>query len=115
MGIDYKVESLTDRDFSNSLGEDAYLKWAWRNTDWRSVFDFLHINLDLLYDSAVNYWSECQVVDMLGLLVAFKNNDSALLCDEERVTTAGKLREDALVLLELFEAYVAHNARIYVF
>lgn len=115
MGIDYKVESLTERDYCESLGADAYPKYAWRNIDWRSVFDFLHINLDLLYDSAVNYWSECQVVDIHIHLMALKNKDAALLWNEIRVLQAEKLYEDALQLLIFFDDYVAHNARIYVF
>jgi len=115
MGIDYKVVSLTDTDYESKLGENVYLKYAWREIDWQPVFDFLHINLDLLYDSSVNYWSECQVVDILDHLIALTNKDDSLLIDLNRHRDAEKLRQTAAKLLHFFEDYVAHNARIYIF
>jgi hypothetical protein len=115
MGIDYKVVSLTDTDYESKLGENVYLKYAWRDLDWRPVFDFLHINLDLLYDSSVNYWSECQVVDIRDHLIALINKDDALLMNLECLSHAENLRNNAVKLLHFFEDYVAHNARIYVF
>lgn len=114
MGIDYMVASRTNT-IAFAEEADVYCKWAWRNINWEPVLEFLEIRLDLLCSSSVNYWAECQVVDMRDKIKQLMDGDEALLWDEERRAEAEPLRPAASELLTWFNFYVENNARIIVF
>jgi hypothetical protein len=94
---------------------DQYCKWAWRGLAWRDILDFLEINLAALANTAICWWSESQVETMCGLIRQLVEGNEGLLWDEDRQKRAAALRGDAVRLLQFFESYVAHGARIYVF
>lgn len=114
MGIDFRIESPTDPEFLKG-SPDQYCKWAWRNIRWTDVLEFLEINLALLSNGAINWWSESQVAAMRDLIKQLAEREENLLWDEDRRLRVASLQKDATLLLEHFDAYVAHGARIYVF
>jgi hypothetical protein len=113
MGIDYKVESASCPELFTDPS-DAYLKWALRDIEWRKVLNFLHINLALLYDSAIDYWSESQVEDMRDLIKGLAEGTMEFYEEADRIT-AESLKDDAAELLVHFNYYVMKGARIRVF
>ena len=114
MGTDYMVVSRT-HTIAFAEEADVYIKWAWRNIDWEPVLEFLEIHLDLLTTTSINYWAECQVVDMRDKIQQLVDGDPRLLWDENGRAEAEPLRPAAAELLVHFNFYVENNARILVF
>ena len=114
MGIDFHVESPSDREFLKD-SQDQYCKWAWRNINWAGVFDVLNIKLAVIGDSAINWWAESQVETMRNRIRQLAEGNEDFAYDADQQKRAATLQKDAALLLEHFDAYVAHGARIYVF
>lgn len=99
--IDYILIYPNQSDFEN---EDKYLKYVWRDIDWRTVFEMINIDLNLLYDNAINFWTTEQLEVILKLLVEL-----------QETYTEDKLKDDINKLIILFTGYVENNCRIEVF
>ncbi len=98
MGIDYRVSCYSEND------PNQFLKYAWRDIQWPAILETLDINItEVDYDSPTNYWSPEDVKEMRDRIQAF--------CEKQM----NDLHEDATVLLEFFNYYVANNASIRAF
>ena len=74
MGIDYVIVSKINPNMYEENDPNKYLKYALIEIDWESILDLLRINLSILYDSAINYWTPEQVKDMY-LMIKGINDD----------------------------------------
>lgn len=120
MGIDFVVESTIVPDIYKGT-QNSFLKWAWKDIEWRAIFSLLNINLEALYDNAISYWSVDQVEKIYQLIKKFYECPSDVLYDddekylEKQLKRAVELRHDTYKLLEFFSDYVANKAIICVF
>lgn len=120
MGIDFVVESTIVPDIYKGT-QDSFLKWAWKDIEWRAIFNLLNINLGALYDNAISYWSVDQVVEMHQLIKKFYECPTDVLYDDDerelkkQLIRAIELRHDTHKLLDFFEDYVKNKAIICVF
>ncbi len=125
MGIDFQAESTKNPDAFDKGDPNSYLKWALHGTAWERILALLHINLGILYDHVINYWSAEQVKDMYArickvaddpyaLYAGWKREDLTLsmLADiEELIHYAEDLRK----LADYFKLLVDNECRITVF
>jgi alpha-N-acetylglucosamine transferase len=84
--------------------EDRYLKYVWRDIEWRTVFEMININLNLLYDNSINFWTTEQLEVILKLLIKL-----------QETYTEDKLKDDINKLIILFTGYVENNCKIEIF
>lgn len=83
------------------------MKHAWRNLEWEAILSYLHIDLSVLYDQAINYWSESQVREMHRLI-------KLLNADPEAKLKCNCPEQDINELMKFFEFYVDNQCVIYV-
>ena len=115
MGIDIRVESTIDEEWTKSIGLNANCKWAWASAeiDWYTVFEFIRFDPTKLYDHMPNYWSCEQLECVLNELVKLKTNP-------EEFGYAYSLNEilekssDIDKLIEFFTEYVNKKCRMIV-
>jgi hypothetical protein len=108
MGINYIVSCYSEND------PNQFLKYAWRDIQWPAILETLDINItEVDYDSPINYWSPEDVKEMRDRIQAFC--DETLWVSEEDQKHMNYLHNDATVLLEFFNYYVANNASIRAF
>ncbi len=111
MGVDYIVSCYSEND------PNQFLKYAWRDIQWPAILETLDINItEVDYDSPTNYWSPEDVKEMRDRIRAFC--DKTLWVSEQDHNAREQmndLHEDATVLLEFFNYYVANNASIRAF
>lgn len=79
MGIQYILRS------TNTLYEDQsmyYCKYAWRDIDWQLIFEILGINLGVLCDNYISYWSPEQIKDIRNGIQCLKENPKVYLFND---------------------------------
>jgi hypothetical protein len=115
MGIDFVVSSTIEPDYYVDK-QEKYLKYAWRDLQWEKILELASIQLYLLYDHAINYWSVDQVSKMHERLkILYGSPESILPDDGGYVNDAIALREEIKQLIGFFEEYVEKKAIIEVF
>lgn len=113
MGIDYFVKSTVNPNMYGDNDPNSVLKYAWRDIDWKGIFNVLNIRLHILYDHPISYWSSDQVMDIRDMIKEFIESDTYdRECPNEQILA--KLKTDANKLLEFFNYYVENKAIIYV-
>jgi hypothetical protein len=113
MGIDYFVKSTINPNMYGDNDPNCYLKYAWRDIDWKEVFNVLNIRLHILYDHPISYWSTEHIKDIRDMIKEFIESDTYdRECPNEQILA--KLKTDANKLLEFFNYYVENKAIIYV-
>lgn len=130
MGIEFTIQTKSN-DEKNSLwverlGQDVYCKFAWRNiTFWKLIFSKISFNISLLYDSFPNYWSTCQLKDILDKMklissdlrkvsIIFNYEHYDMRFDKDEYETWCRLKPDLDKLIDIFQDYVDHEAIIIV-
>ncbi len=137
MGIDYVLRS------TNILYKDEslyYCKYAWRDINWKLIFKVLGINLGVLYDNYISYWTPEQVKSIRDGIQCIKDNPKEYLfndfSDSDKYTDLTKeyllnnpseiqeqikkfnnsqidsLYKDIDILLDFFNFYVENNVYI---
>jgi hypothetical protein len=119
MGSDLIVESTTQPELYRQCGEE-FLPEAWKDIRWEEVLELCHINLYLLYDNAICYWSVDQVARMYEILKEMYENPEEMFnfvdgAGEPSIKKAKILKDDTYKLMKCFENYVQNKAIIYVF
>jgi hypothetical protein len=92
MGIDYVI--ITEDNVYK------FLKYDWRDIRWREIFNLINVNLDVIYDNAINFWSTEQIELVYNLLFNLRHKD---------------LQNDIDLLRDLFKGYVDKKSKIIVF
>jgi hypothetical protein len=125
MGIDYVIKSKSNPNMYEENDPKKYLKYALVEINWKSILDLLHINLSVLYDSAINYWTTEQVKDMYLMIKAIDEDPYNLYIGWKKeelenhmikdIEKAIKLKYDISKLKDYFEMLVKNEAYIYVF
>jgi hypothetical protein len=125
MGIDYKIKSQKNPQMYKEDDPNQYLTWAIKDIQWDKIFELLHINLGLLYNSSINYWCPEQVKDMYIMIKSINEDPYNLYVGWKKeeledhmiddIEEAKKLKEDISKLKEYFEYLVENEAYIEVF
>jgi len=84
--------------------DDIFLKYEWRDIEWRKIFSLININLDLLYDNGIDFWTTTQLEVILNLLKSLLNDYTGI-----------KLKEDIKTMIVLFQTYVDEKCIIRIF
>lgn len=123
MGIEFIIESLTNPNMYDENDNKIYLRYAWKDINWEFILcDVLNINLSVLYDNAINYWSLEQVIEMRNLIKNLYespeqvlNNNYDVYDNNQLLSKVKEYKDDIYKLLEFFEYYVENKAIIKVF
>lgn len=87
---------------------DNYLNHALHKTDWKRIFSFIGLDLDIYYLQLINYLSPCQVK-----LVHYTIN---LLIDDNETVRKYRFKEDELRFIQQYlEQIIEKNGTIIVF
>lgn len=123
MGIDFKVESKTNDEWNRIQHEkmNHWCKYAWRDIEWKKIFQIIHFEISCLYNCIPNYWDTSHLNDVLINLNKLKNKDPYFIKDysyeltKEKEKIVEKLMPDIEQLIKFFEEYVEMNCRIIIY
>ncbi len=88
---------------NKDLVYEKYLKYAWKDINWRTIFERLGLDLNVLYDNVIDYWSTEQLKTMLNLFIDLSQTDLEL-----------GLKLDIEKLIEFFTFYVKNDCKIWI-
>ena len=125
MGIHIVVKSKINPNMYADNDPNKYLNYALKDIEWNTIMELLHIDIAMLYGSAINYWSSEQVRDMYMMIKDIDEDhynlygpwkkeelEDHMISDIEKAIT---LKDDIRVLKEYFEFLVANEAYIEVY
>uniref|UniRef100_A0A6C0BDR3 Uncharacterized protein n=1 Tax=viral metagenome TaxID=1070528 RepID=A0A6C0BDR3_9ZZZZ len=122
MGIDLKLHSTIDENYNKNLGENAYLKYAWSEINWRRVFEIIGFRITILYDNNPSYWSVDHIEYIFLRLKDLYEGDYSKIIEydvTEDITYLPKdilsLKKDIESLYFLFTEYVDKKCIINVY
>jgi hypothetical protein len=125
MGIHIVAKSKINPNMYADDDPNKYLNYALKDIQWNTIMELLHIDIAMLYGSAINYWAPEQVKDMYMMIKAIDEDpynlygpwkkeelEDHMISDIEK---AIKLKEDIRQLKEYFEFLVTNEAYIEVY
>lgn len=107
MGIDVQAKS--------TIPNDPYrknVKWDLVEIEkWKEIFQLLNLNLSILYDQLITYWSVDQVETMYEEMKSMIETPWKWCCEEE-ITL---LKDDIQKLVYLFKEYVELELKFFIY
>lgn len=94
---------------------NRYLEHRWKDLQWKNILSLVNINLSILYDSPINYWSADQVTDMYAIITQLYYEPEKVVNDTSSLPYIKQIRDQIYRLMKDFESFAAQGARISVF
>ena len=119
MSISYRCVSKKNPNMFEKV-MDSYLDCSLHHIQWEIIFELLHIRLDSLFDTRINYWAPEQVAHMRDSIKSLYEDPHKTLYipppyeTEQEINLAKSLKDDIKILLDHFTYLVDNESYIYV-
>lgn len=123
MTIDIKVESKNNQKWNEQQKKNGncYCKYAWRNIEWKEIFEMIYFNITILYNNIPSYWETSHINTVLTNLKKLKNKDGYFIRyyneeeTNERINRINILSNHIEELISFFEDYVKNECIIKIY
>ena len=89
-----------------------------KDIEWRTIFKIINLNLEIIGNNVISYWSIDQVNDIYNILITVFNNPEIYIegSDEDEIKykrhTLEDLKKDIYILIQYFSDFVQNKCII---